>query len=69
MDQLSTRELQVYEMLSRGLGNKSIAECLGVSRKTIGTYKARLMEKLSFRTTSELVLHARELLGTDQRTD
>ena len=39
------------------------------SHKTIGTYKARLMEKLSFRTTSELVLHARELLGTDQRTD
>jgi DNA-binding NarL/FixJ family response regulator len=69
MDQLSTRELQVYEMLSRGLGNQSIAECLGVSHKTIGTYKARLMEKLSFRTTSELVLHARELLGTDQRTD
>ena len=62
MEQLSTRELQVYEMLGRGLSTKTIAEGLGVSHKTVGTYKARLMEKLGFRTTPELMLHARELL-------
>ena len=33
----------------------------GVSPKTIGTYKARLMEKLGCRTTPELMLHAREV--------
>jgi DNA-binding NarL/FixJ family response regulator len=60
MDQLSTRELQVYAMLGRGLGNKAIADNLGVSHKTIGTYKARLMEKLGYRTTPELMLHARQ---------
>ncbi|MEI6655734.1 MAG: response regulator transcription factor [Verrucomicrobiota bacterium] len=61
MEQLSTRELQVYAMLGRGLGNKAIADNLGVSHKTIGTYKARLMEKLGYRTTPELMLHARQL--------
>lgn len=60
MEQLSTRELQVYEMLGRGLNNKSIADGLGVSHKTIGTYKARLMEKLGCRTTPELMLRARQ---------
>ena len=47
-------------MLGRGLGNKAIADNLGVSHKTIGTYKARLMEKLGYRTTPELMLHARQ---------
>ena len=61
MEQLSTREMQVYAMLGRGLSNKTIADNLGVSPKTIGTYKARLMEKLGYRTTPELMLHAREL--------
>lgn len=55
MDQLSARELQVYELLGRGLNNKSIADSIGVSHKTIGTYKARLMEKLGCRTTPELM--------------
>ena len=57
--QLSDRELQVYEMLSQGLGNKAIAERLGISQKTIGTYKARLMEKLGIRTTPELIERTR----------
>jgi DNA-binding NarL/FixJ family response regulator len=69
MEQLSTRELQVYAMLGRGLGNKAIAEGLGVSHKTIGTYKARLMAKLGYRTTPELMLHARELLEVKLRMD
>ncbi len=57
---LSNRELQVCEMLSQGLGNKDIAARLGISPKTIGTYKARLMEKLGVRTTPELVERTRQ---------
>ena len=53
--QLSDRELQVFEMIRRGLGNKEIASALGIGAKTIGTYKARLMEKLGVRTTHELL--------------
>jgi len=61
MDQLSDRELQVYEMIGEGLSNKDIGFNLGVSHKTIGTYKARLMQKLSCRTTQELMLHVGQL--------
>jgi two-component system response regulator EvgA len=53
-------------MLGRGLGNKAIADNLGVSHKTIGTYKARLMEKLGLRTTPELMLHVRESLAANR---
>ncbi len=51
---LSDRELQVYEMLGQGLGNKEIAARIGVNQKTIGTYKARVMRKLGARTAPEL---------------
>ena len=51
---LSDRELQVYEMLRQGVSNKTIGARLGISPKTIGTYKARLMEKLGVRNTHEL---------------
>lgn len=60
LDSLSDRELQVFEMIGRGLGNKEIAGALGIGAKTIGTYKARLMEKLNVATTPELTIKARE---------
>jgi DNA-binding NarL/FixJ family response regulator len=69
MEQLSTRELQVFAMIGRGLGNKAIADNLGLSGKTIGTYKARLMEKLGCRTTPELIFHARELSDKHELSD
>lgn len=52
---LSDRELQVLEFLRQGLGNIDIAARMGISQKTVGTYKARLMEKLGVRTTPELL--------------
>ena len=42
---LGDRELQVLEALGKGLNNQQIAELLGVSAKTVGTYKTRLMKK------------------------
>ena len=59
LDSLSDRELQVFEMIRQGFNNKEIAAALGISQKTIGTYKARLMEKLGIRTTPELLEHTR----------
>lgn len=57
---LSDRELQVLEALGRELNNRQIAESLGVSPKTVATYKARLMEKTGIHTTTELHRHARQ---------
>jgi len=61
-DVLSNLELQVAELLRLGLNNRNIAERLGVSPKTVGTYKIRLMEKLGTRTTPELLAHVQAAL-------
>lgn len=52
---LSDRELQVFGLLARELSGKEIAVQLGVSQKTVSTYKIRLMAKLGVRTTPELI--------------
>ena len=51
---LIEREMQVFSLLARGLTNCDIAMQLGVSEKSVHTYKTRLMGKLQVRTTPEL---------------
>jgi two-component system response regulator EvgA len=46
VDQLSDRELSIFEQLARGKSNKAIAEDMHLSHKTVSTYKTRLMKKL-----------------------
>jgi len=53
--ELSDRELQIFTMIGEGLRNKEIAPRLGVSEKTVATYKARLMVKLGINSTKDLI--------------
>ena len=46
IDQLSDRELSIFVQLARGAPNKTIAEDMHLSHKTVSTYKTRLMTKL-----------------------
>jgi len=55
---LSEREMAVLKLIVDGLRNKEMAERLGVSTKSIETYRARLMSKLSCASTAELVRYA-----------
>jgi DNA-binding NarL/FixJ family response regulator len=55
---LSDRERQVLVSIARGFSNKEIAESLGLSVKTIETYKARVAEKMGLRTRVEIVRYA-----------
>lgn len=55
---LSSRESQVLREIARGFTTKAIAEKLGVSEKTIQTYRARIYEKLGFHTRADLVHYA-----------
>lgn len=55
---LSGRESQVLREIARGFTTKTIAEKLGVSEKTIQTYRARIHEKLGFHTRADLVHYA-----------
>lgn len=55
---LSTRETEVLQRIARGFSNKEIAAELGISVKTVETYKARLMEKQHLRSRADIVRFA-----------
>ena len=51
---LSDRELEVFDLIGRGLGTGDIAERLHLSVKTIETYRANIKKKLRLKTAAEL---------------
>lgn len=55
---LSMRERQVLEGLARGMTQRNVAMRLGVSTKTVETYRRRLGEKLNLRTREDIVQFA-----------
>ena len=62
---LSERELEVFRLLTTGMGVNAIATQLVISNKTVSTHKARLMEKLGLTNMAELMRYAmqHDLLG------
>ncbi len=54
-ENLSEREQQVLDLLSRGLMYKEIADKLQISYETVHTYIRRIYEKLQVRTRTEAV--------------
>ena len=58
VEQLSDRELEVFELLGDGRGTHQISEALGVSIKTVQAYCARIKEKLNVASATELVREA-----------
>jgi DNA-binding NarL/FixJ family response regulator len=57
---LSNREFQIFQMLTDGLSTVEIAEKLVLSKKTISTYRTRLMQKLDVHNLVGLVRYALE---------
>jgi two-component system invasion response regulator UvrY len=57
---LSDREYQVLRMVGSGNTVSDIARHLGLSVKTISTYRSRVLEKLGMRTNAELMRYAIE---------
>ena len=55
---LTARELQVMEMLSRGMTNREIAQHLDISIKTVDTHRGHVLKKLGLRNNSELTRFA-----------
>ena len=58
---LTTRELEVLELLADGLTNRAIAERLFVSQKTVGAHVAHIYDKLGVHSRVEAAGHARRL--------
>jgi len=55
---LSPRELEVLQLLAQGHTNKEIGAKLQLSIKTVGTYRARVGEKLGLNSRAEIVRFA-----------
>jgi len=54
IDRLTDREFEVLELIGRGQTTRAIAEALRVGVATVDTYRARIKEKMNFRSGTEL---------------
>jgi len=63
---LSPREVEIVRLIALGYTSAEIASKLHLSRRTVETHRARIFQKLRFRTRAELVRFAldRHLLAT-----
>lgn len=58
LDQLSDRELEVFQLMGQGYETRQIAETLNVNIKTVQTYCTRIKDKLKISTGAELLREA-----------
>jgi DNA-binding NarL/FixJ family response regulator len=55
---LTTRELEVLQLIVHGKSSKDIAAILGISANTIAVHRTNLMQTLGIHNTAELVVYA-----------
>jgi DNA-binding NarL/FixJ family response regulator len=55
---LSSREMEVLQLVAEGKANKEIAAELGISIKTVEKHRGQLMDKLDIHDTAGLTRHA-----------
>jgi FixJ family two-component response regulator len=55
LGELTPREREVLDLMTQGLQNKSIAQKLAISPRTIEIHRARVMEKMNAHSVAELV--------------
>ena len=56
--QLTSRELEVLQLIVHGKSNKDIAVVLNLSANTVAVHRAKIMERLGIHNTAELVVYA-----------
>lgn len=58
VETLSDRELEVFEMIGRGMTTREIAAKIHLSPKTVETYRENIKKKLDLSNATELTRHA-----------
>lgn len=58
IDRLADRELEVFELIGRGLTTREIAAQLGLGITTVDTYRTRIREKLNLENSARLRFEA-----------
>jgi DNA-binding NarL/FixJ family response regulator len=59
-EKLSPREFEVFRRLAAGEGSSEIAGTLGLSVKSVSTYRSRVLEKLGLTRNADLTRYALE---------
>jgi len=52
---LTPRQLEVFDRVTRGEGNKAIAAALGISERTVEVHRSAVMRKMKTQTLAELI--------------
>jgi len=55
---LTSREMEVLQLVAEGAANKQVAAALGISIKTVEKHRQQLMDKLDIHDTAGLTRHA-----------
>lgn len=55
---LTPREIEILQLISKGLSYKQIAEQLSISRRTVESHKYNILTKLSLKNKVELIRYA-----------
>ena len=54
-ERLTPREMEVFDLVAQGLTSQAIATKLGISARTVESYRAQLMEKLQMDSIASIV--------------
>ena len=60
LDLLSDREMQVFELISKGKTVSEIANDISLSVSTVSTYRVRVLSKLNLKNNAELIIYAKD---------
>jgi len=60
IDELTDRELQVFELIGNGLATREIGKTLHISPKTVDSHREHIKRKLQLDTAADLTKHAIE---------
>lgn len=63
IDLLSDREIEVFQLVGRGLNSREISKHLQLGASTVDSYRARIKEKLGIKNAAELYQRAAQSLA------
>lgn len=66
-DELTPREIEVFELLAQGKTSKQIADALGISVHTVNNHRKRICRKSGMHSTAQLVAFAARYFLTNGR--
>lgn len=58
IDEISPREMEVLQLIGKGLSNKEIGERLFIGERTVKTHVSHLLEKLQLQDRTQLAIYA-----------